>query len=210
MEVLVLATDELKEELLECPVSSDIQFHWLTAPASVSSFPAADACIDLLFEHSPERINWLKQLKVPLIVINSVISCLADIQEDFVRINGWSTFLKRPVMEAVGREAATRQLATHLFSLLGRKTEWVPDIPGMITPRVVACIINEAFMALEEKVSHEKEINTALKLGTNYPYGPLEWGQKIGLQPVYTLLETLSKEEDRYQPAGLLKEKILV
>jgi 3-hydroxybutyryl-CoA dehydrogenase len=93
---------------------------------------------------------------------------------------------------------------------LGRKTEWVPDVAGFITPRVVATVINEAFLALEENVSVETEIDTAMKLGTNYPYGPFEWGQKIGLQNIHSLLDALSKEQIRYKPSKLLKEKTLV
>jgi len=71
-------------------------------------------------------------------------------------------------------------------------------------------IINEAFLTVEENVSVEKEIDTAMKLGTNYPYGPFEWGEKIGLNKVVYLLEVLEKEQNRYKPAGLLKNKILV
>ena len=41
-------------------------------------------------------------------------------------------------------------------------------------------IINEAFLALQEGVSTKEEINTAMKLGTNYPLGPFEWVEKIG------------------------------
>jgi 3-hydroxybutyryl-CoA dehydrogenase len=59
-------------------------------------------------------------------------------------------------------------------------------------------------------VSVEKEIDTAMKLGTNYPYGPFEWGEKIGLGKVVSLLEVLEKEQIRYKPCALLKKMILV
>ena len=49
-----------------------------------------------------------------------------------------------------------------------------PDIPGFISARVVSMIINEAYFALEEEVSSKEEIDTAMKLGTNYPYGPFD------------------------------------
>ncbi len=45
----------------------------------------------------------------------------------------------------------------------------------------MAMIINEAWHALAEEVSTKNEIDTAMKLGTNYPYGPFEWAEKIGL-----------------------------
>lgn len=210
MKVVVLTNEELKEELLAYPVNADIQWQWLAAPHIPADHSGIDACIDLLFENTADRVGWLRQLDIPLIVINSVITPLHGIQESFIRINGWKTFLKRPVIEAACIDEAAKSKAEQLFSCLGRQTEWVPDIPGFITPRIVACIINEAFMALEEKISREEEIDAAMKLGTNYPYGPFEWGERIGLGLVHSLLEALGKEQKRYTPSGLLRDKILV
>lgn len=210
MKVLVLANDALKEELLAQPAAELIRWQWLETPGDPVAHAGTDACIDLLFEHTPERVEWLKQLEASIVIINSVIVPLEVINEHFVRINGWKTFLQRPLAEVACRNETTRENAEKLFHLLGRKTEWVPDIPGFITPRVVAAIINEAFLTLEEGVSGEAEIDTAMKLGTNYPYGPFEWGKKIGLEQVYALLEALSQKQERYQPSALLKGKILV
>ena len=96
------------------------------------------------------------------------------------------------------------------MSLLNRKAEWVPDVKGFISPRVVSMIINEAYFTLEENVSTKEEIDVAMKLGTNYPYGPFEWGEKIGLQKVYELLALLSNNNTRYEPAALLKKEALI
>jgi 3-hydroxybutyryl-CoA dehydrogenase len=145
-----------------------------------------------------------------LIVVNAVLTPLSVMRGDFVRINGWPGFLSRNIMEAACSNVALMKNAEMLFSRLGRTTEWVPDEPGFVTPRIVAAIINEAFLALEEKVSREEEIDTAMKLGTNYPYGPFEWGQKIGYGKVYSLLELLGNEHSRYKPSILMKGKILV
>lgn len=210
MKVLALVNEELRNELLSLPVSDAIQWQWITRPGEAAPEPATAACIDLLFENSAARVQWLKELGTPLVIINSVITTLDEIGENFVRINGWATFLSRPVVEASCRENTITNKAEELFGLLARKTEWVPDIAGLITPRIVASIINEAFLALEEGVSVENEIDTAMKLGTNYPYGPFEWGNKIGFRQVYLLLEALSKKQQRYQPSAFLKGKILV
>ena len=48
-----------------------------------------------------------------------------------------------------------------------------------------------------------------MKLGTNYPFGPFEWGEKIGLQNIYSLLDTLGQKQNRYIPAPLLKQTAL-
>jgi 3-hydroxybutyryl-CoA dehydrogenase len=80
----------------------------------------------------------------------------------------------------------------------------VPDVPGFIAPRVVTMIINEAYFALAENVSTKTEIDLAMKLGTNYPFGPFEWAEKIGLKNIAELLGTLSRVNKRYEPAPLL------
>lgn len=209
MNVLVLATDEGREELMARPFDEGVQCNWLKGPAPVSTYPI-DACIDLLFDPDPDRVEWLQQLQAPLVIVNSVITPLEKIHPDFVRINGWKTFLGRPVMEAACINEILKPAAEQLFARLGRITTWVADIPGFITPRIVASIINEAFRTLEEKVSVEQEIDTAMKLGTNYPHGPFEWAQQIGHGSVYSLLEVLAREQRRYEPSVLLKKKILV
>ncbi|MEO8405832.1 MAG: 3-hydroxyacyl-CoA dehydrogenase family protein [Chitinophagaceae bacterium] len=209
MKILVLGTAEQKEELLTFPADAAIEITWIAAPDHSSSYGTIDACIDLLFENNNERIAWLKQLNASLIVINSVVTSLHILKENFIRINGWNTFLKRPIIEAAVTNEELKEKATALFSLLGRQTEWVADVPGFITARVVACIINEAYMTLEEKVSVEEEVDTAMKMGTNYPYGPFEWSRKIGLVNVFHLLETLSKEQILYKPCNLLQQNAL-
>lgn len=215
MNVLVLANDWQKEELLSLPINNVMRIKWIKAIADINADESFDACIDLLFDNNPGKIEWLKNLcaastgQLPLIIINAVNIPLKDIQQDFVRINAWNTFIKRPVIEAAALNSILKTKAEELFSNLGRKTEWVPDITGFITPRVVASIINEAFFALEEKVSTEEEIDTAMKTGTNYPYGPFEWSKKIGLQHIYSLLTALSKEQNRYRPSALLKQTVL-
>ena len=84
----------------------------------------------------------------------------------------------------------------------------VPDVPGMISTRVIAMIINEAYFGLGDGISSKKDIDIAMKLGTNYPYGPFEWGEKIGLKKIYALLKKLSEKDDRYTVAPALEKEI--
>jgi len=72
---------------------------------------------------------------------------------------------------------------------------------------VVSTIINEAYFSIEDEISSREEIDIAMKLGTNYPYGPFEWSKLIGLKKIYSLLERLSKENSRYIPSDLLKKE---
>ena len=65
-------------------------------------------------------------------------------------------------------------------------------------------IINEAYFALEDNVSSKTEIDTAMKLGTNYPFGPFEWVGLIGNKNVLALLQQLYATDSRYKPSELL------
>ena len=68
-------------------------------------------------------------------------------------------------------------------------------------------IINEAYFALGEKLTTAEAIDLAMKNGVNYPLGPVEWGEKIGLHYVAQLLEELNTitRDDRYRLSTELK-----
>jgi len=203
--LIVLSNDDLKTELLGQGINEKAEVFWATSIDTISDELKADAVIDLLFENNAERINKLKQLQI--VFVNSVIHTLDQLPAGFVRFNGWNSFLKRPIVEAACNDEIIKTKTSQIFSLFNKKIEWTPDKPGLITARVIAMIVNEAYFALEEKVSTKDEINTAMKLGTNYPYGPFEWAEKIGLKNIYELLEYLFISNKRYKPSALLQKE---
>ncbi|MDB5230342.1 MAG: 3-hydroxyacyl-CoA dehydrogenase PaaH, partial [Chitinophagaceae bacterium] len=85
---------------------------------------------------------------------------------------------------------------------------WAPDEPGMIAARVIAMVINEAYYGLADEISSKEDIDTAMKLGTNYPYGPFEWADKIGPGNVYYLLKKLEQQHPRYAPSPLMAKEL--
>jgi 3-hydroxybutyryl-CoA dehydrogenase len=203
MKIILLASIEQKEELIAQGQDVSVELLWSDEHGSLRDVTGADACIDLLFDDTAERIKILRQFETQPVIINSVINPLTELTSGCTRINGWNTFLKRPVIEAAGYDNLKKK-AEGIFSFFNKKVEWVADIAGFISPRVVASIINEAFFALEEQVSTKEEIDIAMKLGTNYPYGPFEWSEKIGIKNIHALLKRLSEEQKRYEPAALL------
>ena len=123
---------------------------------------------------------------------------------NYVRLNAWPGFLNRSITELACSDQSTKKNAVEIFNQLGWNFVWVKDDYGLIAARIIAMIINEAYYALEENVSTKKQIDIAMKLGTNYPFGPFEWSEKIGLNNILQLLNHLQKQGDRYAISSLL------
>lgn len=114
---------------------------------------------------------------------------------------------------AAGLRTAPEALASAkaLFKELGKEIEVVHDSPGLVLPRILAMLVNEAAFAVMEGVSTPEEIDRAMQLGTHYPHGPLEWGDRIGLDLIYDVLMGLQAElgEDRYRVCPTLRRLVL-
>jgi 3-hydroxybutyryl-CoA dehydrogenase len=100
--------------------------------------------------------------------------------------------------------------AERFFAALGKHVAWVGDAPGLVLGRMVCQVINESAFAVAEGVGAARDVDTGMALGMNYPRGPLEWADAIGLDRVLALLEALCDEyrEERYRPAPLLQRLV--
>jgi 3-hydroxybutyryl-CoA dehydrogenase len=167
-----------------------------------------DAAIDLSFEQMPGRFTLYKTCGKP-VLIASVTNTLHDLQvqnEPIARFNNWPGMSERAKLEM----AVNTSSVSTFEQLLGNMQvdyEVTTDVPGFVSARILAMIINEAYLALGEEVSTIAGIDTAMKLGTNYPNGPFEWCDLIGVANVTALLEKLSHQNASYTPAPLLKQK---
>ena len=201
---IVLITDETgMQELLMQGLQENVQVEWLAEPADV---PGAEAYIDLLFTPAKERLFTWSKINPSLLLVNAVETTLAELPANAVRINGWTSLLKRPVIEAAA-PPELKDKTEAVFACFNKTVEWTPDIPGFVTARVLSMIINEAYFTLDEGVSTKEEIDTAMKLGTNYPFGPFEWSRIISLRNIHSLLLKLSVIHSRYAPSALLEKE---
>ncbi|MEB3330209.1 MAG: 3-hydroxyacyl-CoA dehydrogenase NAD-binding domain-containing protein [Candidatus Sericytochromatia bacterium] len=102
-------------------------------------------------------------------------------------------------------EPALRGQVQGLLGSLGRVAVAVPDLPGLVGPRTVAMLVNEAAFAVEGGVAAPEAIDLAMRLGTGYPLGPLAWADAIGPDRVVALLRALQGAlGERYRPAPWL------
>ena len=198
MKIAVISNENQKRELEESLEPNNDNIYWVSSPAQISL--DAEVILDLLFDENPDHLSVLQSLPSQLIMINSVVDTLKETDSSFVRINGWNGFLEKNSIEAAGNDQ-NKERASQALAVFNKSIEWIADIPGFISPRVISMIINEAFLALQEGVSTKNEINTAMKLGTNYPLGPFEWVEKVGGDKVKHLLNRLASQDGKYTPA---------
>ena len=106
-----------------------------------------------------------------------------------------------------GRPAAALDEATGLLQAAGLTVYVIDDAPGLVVTRTVAMLVNGAADARHKGVASAADIDTAMRLGTNYPLGPLAWGQAWGPATVLGILEAMHAwyGEDRYRPSALLR-----
>lgn len=93
--------------------------------------------------------------------------------------------------------------ATGLFQALGKDVSLIGDVPGLIVARTVARIVDLAHDAVAKGVATEEDIDTAMRLGVNYPLGPFEWSRRLGRSWAYDVLDDLHMRDPsgRYAPS---------
>ncbi len=205
MNITVIADGITQKEFQDKSIPQGVKIYFLTA------IDEAHFETDAFFYLTDEEKLITHKLKLEAlekpVFVNAIITTLKDLPSNCIRINAWPGFLLNETIEL----SATKEnlkAANKILLALHWKFQVVPDISGMITPRIIAMIINEAYFALGDRVSSKEQIDVAMKLGTNYPYGPFEWSEKIGVTKIYNLLRQLSQTDKRYSPAPLLENEI--
>jgi 3-hydroxybutyryl-CoA dehydrogenase len=165
---------------------------------------------DVIIETFPQNIS----VNVPdrgIVLINSPLKYYTEIskdlqipQERILLYNGWLTMISRDSWEVTGT-----QLSEEFWEILKVKPVYCADRFGFPIQKTVSMIINEAYFTLMEGTATESDIDTAMKLGVNYPNGPFEWGAKIGLKTISDFLIALQKAtgDTRYTVCPLLAER---
>jgi 3-hydroxybutyryl-CoA dehydrogenase len=117
---------------------------------------------------------------------------------------------ERPTVELLAPNGPAGERVQGLLHAAGLATLVVADQPGGVAFRLVAGLINEAFTALAEGLADAPTLDLAMRLGVNYPDGPLAWAVKLGLADVLAGLSGLQREfgMERYAPSSLLRRHV--
>ncbi len=116
---------------------------------------------------------------------------------------------RMPLVEVIRGQATsetTYQIIDHMVRALGKTPVLSQDFPGFIVNRILMPMINEAIYAVHDGVATPQDIDTAMKLGTNQPMGPLELADFIGLDTCLAIIQVLHEGlgDEKYRPCPLL------
>lgn len=193
------------------------QVQQVTTLERIESLKDYQLVIDLVFDDHPEHaMLYAKHPEVPVLA-GIIKTSLAAVMNNYTFSQGFSLigcnwlpgFTEMPVTEVSLIDEEQLPVLKDIMVQLDWQFQVVKDSVGMVTPRVVCMIINEAYMAAEEGTASRADINTAMRLGTNYPLGPFEWCERIGLKNVYDVLSAVYTEtgNERYKVSSLLAKE---
>ncbi|RLD24234.1 MAG: 3-hydroxyacyl-CoA dehydrogenase [Bacteroidetes bacterium] len=175
------------------------------------------AVFDFIFDDSPDDLERYAGFSNVNLFINSTRISLTELtffagapQFNLYGMAGDPTFLERPILE-ISAHYQNKNNTEDLLAKLGIESIIVNDRVGMVTPRIIAMIINEAYFTVMEGTASREDIDTGMRLGTNYPMGPFDWAGKWGIGNIYDLLESLylDTKDERYKISPLLKQEYL-
>lgn len=113
---------------------------------------------------------------------------------------------------AVARQsdAVAQDAAVGLLQAAGFAVSLLRDMPGLPVMRTVAMLANEAADAVNQGVCDAAGADAAMRLGVNYPRGPLAWADEVGVAAIRTVLANLAAfyGEDRYRISPLIQQAV--
>ncbi len=180
----------------------------------------SDLLLDLHLDENPQHLKkyaalhenqWLIVGAVKCQLVRAVAECSENLHCHLAGLNTLPSFLNRRLWEMSFLKEEDATLFAEKLADIGVEIKAVKDRVGMVTPRIILMIINEAFYTVQEGTAQKMDIDQAMKLGTNYPNGPFEWANKIGIAHVYRTLEALHEDtqDPRYKICPLLKTEYL-
>ncbi|OCA88998.1 3-hydroxyacyl-CoA dehydrogenase [Pseudobacillus wudalianchiensis] len=185
------------------------------------------AAADLMIEAVPEKVEIKKQVFETIeehapehcffatntsTMSPTEIASFAKRPEKTIAMHFFNPVHKMPLVEIIrGLETSdeTAAVIKEVAEKMGKETVVINEFPGFVTSRISALVGNEAFYMLQEGLGTPEEIDKAIKLGLNYPMGPFELVDLVGLDARLNNLKYLhEKLGEKYRPAPLLEQYV--
>jgi 3-hydroxybutyryl-CoA dehydrogenase len=218
MKILIIGD---QENLTECELKfgNNHQYSWVADHSEAEEYLSDnDIVFDFIIDEEPDQLDIYQEKKIAVFLNSCKISLAElanmidnDVKHTMFGFNGLPTLLNRSLLEVSLLNKNDTGKLEKICKKLNTEFIVVDDRVGMVTPRVLSMIINEAYYTVQEGTATREDINLAMKLGTNYPYGPFEWCQRIGIHHIFELLEAIYEDtkDDRYKICSLLKKEYL-
>jgi 3-hydroxybutyryl-CoA dehydrogenase len=184
----------------------------------------ADYVIEAVFERADVKLSIFGQLeeicrKETILASNTSgipISLLASATKRPDKVIGTHFMNPVPLMKGVEivktllTSEETLKVSLDLVKSMGKETVVVKDSPGFVTNRIITLVMNEAAKLLEENLASIEDIDKIEKLSHNWPMGPFELADMVGIDVLVDLLEGVYQQTgwERYKPAPLLKRMV--
>lgn len=214
MNIAVKGSQERLKELDGVLTSAGLSYISLESTKNIHT-GKFDLVFDLNFDDDSSSLSDYALLDAnTLLVLSSVKVQLhailpQNLWKQSIGMNALSSFIQR---EAIEYCTLSSDFNLDLLERLPWTKKFNVDARvGMISPRVILMIINEAYFTLQEGTANRRDIDLGMKLGTAYPFGPFEWCEKIGIKDVYEVLNAMYQDthDDRYKICSLLKTEYL-
>ena len=219
MKILLVGEEQRADELrTKLSAAEGLEIDYTDGDAD-EDYKEYDCIFDLNFDDNPSNLSIYAGLRDKPVFVNAVkLSLNEAVYTSGVKarcmlfgVNGLPSFISQTKWEvSLYRKFQTPELEK-LMKLFGIEYHTVEDRTGLVKPRIIFMIINEACYTLQEGTATIEDIDMGMKLGTNYPFGPFEWCDKIGITVVFETLAVLYEDtkDERYKICPLLKAKYL-
>jgi 3-hydroxybutyryl-CoA dehydrogenase len=130
---------------------------------------------------------------------------------------GWAVFdlaldwNSTTVVSLAAAKETDVSLAAGYFQALGKEVVQVADLPGMLCTKTICMLINEACETVFHGVASKEDVNEAMKRGLNFPGGPFEWADVIGLEYCVRVLDNIARSygDPRYRASVFMRRMAL-
>ncbi|EMT45328.1 3-hydroxyacyl-CoA dehydrogenase family protein [Anoxybacillus flavithermus] len=183
----------------------------------------ADVVVEAVPEHLPLKKQVFEQLdryakQEAILATNTSelsVTAIAAATKRPSQVVGMHWFNPAPVMKlieivkGVATSGQTIEAIQQLSEAIGKETVIVKDMQGFVTTRALAAHMIECIRMYEEGVASAEHIDKAIRLGLNYPMGPLELADLVGLDTMLFVSENMTEAYgDRFRPPQTLRKLV--